>query len=601
MKIQLRYQRYFAVGVLWGFMLIGSLGATEQPVFKIDQIQQPVDAAYYIALKTVDPQIKAEAFIEIAGRYADLGQNEQAKRIFESLQALPLPKSKKVKIMTEVVVRLASLGHEAQAVKTVDLITQNTDRYIVVEYLFFELMKKNQFDYARQVIEKADGYQKKDGLVLSLIKAYAVDSQYERAENAAKQIKDMTYRDEAWVFLAADYAEKQQFKSALQTAEHISAYFAKQKALSMIAEQMVMAGQKREAVRVADQLDETMKGSVEGKTAWKLAMDGDFETAKITAQTIGSSLVRNQAYANIAIEMAIKREYDPALGLAQQIDEDDVRRSALGRIAKQMARDGEFEDAFSAAQAIDSEDDVAVLMPQIGGIFGTFSQSHYPLLLINQIQSDAVRYATLKQYVISYAGQNDFEKLNRVIQDIKQDSVREETLLYVFDRYMLIKKYDLAAKLLRLIQTPDARALRLSQLAEAVYRKGDQKQAAALWNEAVTVIRGQNDPFKQVTVLVVMARDYYDTQQVRESGRMMGYAWEAASKIPKTDDRLGEAYKAVALSYALIGERRKALGIIGDIHNQSEKMRALTVFPMIPLDDRQKKDEARQLQSVAQR
>ncbi len=253
------------------FALVVKVGQKEKA---LEIILETLQAARIIE----DPDAKATALFEVAGKYFEVGEKGKATEI---------------------------LSEALQTARTIESYSGKASALVDIAGKYAEM---GQFDKALRVARTIESYYMKASALAEIAGEYAKAEQFDQAIQVARAIKGY-YRDyfkaSALAEIVGEYARSGQFDQALQVARTIKEDFWKAFALTKIAEEFARAGQFDQALQIARSTENSFfKASASVKIADEYAKVGQFDQALQVAKTIKDNFWKASALAAIAVKYA---------------------------------------------------------------------------------------------------------------------------------------------------------------------------------------------------------------------------------------------------------------------------------------------------------
>jgi tetratricopeptide (TPR) repeat protein len=586
-------------------LIIGLIANTEArskkrniPPFQVHEIIYPVDAACYIAYSLDNQTQKAAALAEIASKYEELGQKEQAKNTTAALYKLNIPNSKRVRLLSDVTVKVAARGGFSQAISIADEITVTSDRDIVLEYLYYELEKLEMYKWAEDIVEKITSPLPRSVLFVKLAKIYADEKQIQKATQLANKI-DTIDRDKAIFEIIKALTKDKQFKDAYAMLDKFIEYTSKIEAKAYIAAQIALTGDIAKAKEAVQKEDPYVQELVYSSIAVRLAKNKKFQQAVDTAFSLQSPELKEQTLAAISVELAADENFQDSKMIVKSLNNRDLKDKAFINISKEHAKFGEFDDALATMGMVSDQSSINKELPNIAAIFGQKIETHYSLLLIKQLNPKSVRLASLKQYTINYAAQDKFNKLAKVINEIEDKKTKEETLSIVINNYMKQKKYILAKNCIALIEEPSLKAFNLIKIGKAFNSISKTKEFSVAISEAKSIIEELPQNSGKVDILIKIADIYFNLGQEKEGVQYIDKALDVAYSIRNNPKDSDKALTSVIVKYSSINQRIKGLNLINRLKDKNAKISALISYPTYLHKYKDKDRESGILRSIA--
>ena len=458
--------------------------------------RSPIDAMQY-------RPIKARALAEVAGKYAKLGEKEQAAELL------------------------------SQAVKAAIAVTdalRKADTLVEIAGGYAEL---GQFDQALQIVGTIQEAYFKGRALVVIAGKYTQADQFDRALQVTEAIEEPGLRSDALAVIVHRYVEAGQYDRALQLAQTMANDRVRQGVLADIANGYAKAGQQEEAASLLSE-------SKDGREAyWQ-------SEAEEKAETI-AGMARMYAEAGL---------YDPALQIATVIGDISEKAGALSDVAQKFAEVGQKEKAaevlfqtLEAAKAVEEKTDPALnMISDIALRYADIGQCHQAAeaaKLISEAQSR-------EQTVAEIAAKCETGQQEKAIT-----TPEEKTEPAITGIHAETDQYDQALQATRVMEDTSDKAEALLAIAHKYAEAGAEEKATEIFFQALQLANSIEDPWNpwvKVGVLTLIAGKYIEAGQYDQALTI--------TRTMKDDTPKTGVLAEVASKYAEAGAQEKAAELL---------------------------------------
>ncbi|MCP4051040.1 MAG: hypothetical protein GY730_10080 [bacterium] len=585
MKKELKIRNVFLVFIT-GIVILhsselcpGTVKNKNSPPLPVSSINSPVDCACYIAGTLSDPLKKARIYIDIIAKYAALGNKKMLKQLAVEINGLELSDSRKIRMLSEAAVKLSENGQFQQSLQTVDMIDSAGGKNIVLEYMFYVVLKLNMLDWAEQIADKVANKLQRDAMLVKLSQHYAEKKKFKKAEFTANKIQGLQ-RDIASYTIINSLIASKQFDKAQKKIDVVIDDELREVMLAGVAEGLSLDGQLERAGRITRTLPEPLQFRVIGRVAEYYAKNRRFDRALSIAESMQSSDVRSETLSKIALVMCDDNNFSDAVNIALSIKDQEIRRDTYIKIARKQAAMGEMDYSLETMGMIEDEKIKEKLMPELAGIYGKGAHSHYSLLIIKQMKPEHVKTEAVHNYVISFAKHGKFERIKKIVAEIKDKEKHDKTVSLIIDNYMKTMELDNAVKSVRLIYDPLLKYRKVAAIVKVMGKEGRTDFAYDILKNAVETIKNMKSPYEQVEGYIAIIDSYIKLKEKDTVRKLLHDALRVAKSIKKKDALRDRALGRIIIKLAESGERVRALRLLTEFSDKSEQIKVLYEFPV---------------------
>src|SRR3989442_177179 len=586
-----------------GEVKIGSSTFTElkdtivpQARLKAEAEASPLACALGVARTAEDVTVIAKLWLEIADKYAAVGQYDQV----------------------------------LQLVKTAGDATYGLSSQIINEHT-----GAGQYDQALQVAASIEDPPFKADMLAELASKYTEAGQVMLPNRAGWYTTERPVVPEnSRLRPLAPYSEEKAaeiLSQALQVANIIEDSYSKAGALVEITGKHIEAEQYDQALQLINTIEEpSFKADLLAQIATKYAEAEYYDQALQLVNTIEDPSSRAETLAAIANKYAQAGHYNHALKLANTIADFDLRVGVLIGIAEQYTaaeqqalmlpwlqpRMPTFqlsnEVAYAAINYFQEKawhilSQVNTDLPQIAGKYAEAGQYPQALQIANTITEVDLRAEVLAEIARAYAQTGHEKKAAellsqalKVANTIENVSSKGEVLAEIARKYAHAGHYDQALQIVSTIEDPSSKAGALAEMAQKCMEAGQTEKAAQVLSQVLEVAQTIEDPYAKAKALAGIAHKYTEAghyDQALQVAKAIGdapsaarvlagiahnyteagqpdHALQLASTIVDSGLR-AEALAEIARKYAHAGHYDQALQVATIIEDPSAKAQAL--------------------------
>jgi hypothetical protein len=236
-----------------------------------------------------------------------------------------------------------------------------------------------------------------------------------------------------------------------------------------------------------------------------LADQSKFESAYQMIDKVYNEKNKMQAFSTLCVSLAKKKQEENAFTIAEFITSDDVRLSTYTELAMVFASHSLIDASLSAVNKIQDTYISQKILIDVIEVLGTQTDYHYPLFIINQIDSEPLRFKALTAFVSSFSSIGSYDQCKKFIEPVSDPNLRNIANASMAKHFANRKMIDASKECVSLIDDQSLKCdtyFRLSEIAFSQSRRDDSVYYMKLLSETVSRI---SDPDIQLTAYVHLA------------------------------------------------------------------------------------------------
>ncbi len=531
----------------------------------IDQVQNSVDAAYWIAKDERNVSERIQQLKQIGMSYGYQGNLASTMQIADLVRR-QAPPSVMVKLSGDFAVSLLNGPNNGSAIAYINGIRDANEKNATIETLGTELLRRNQLTAALETAQLLNNTARRNRLLLDVVLAYAAKGQPEAAVNVVNLITDAS-KDEGLYAIAAAYAERQDIAKSSETATFISNLTLQQKAQVKLLSERAKSNNLDGIQAAIKQLGSpSAQQRVLQYVAQSYIQNNRFADAQIVLDTITFVDIREAILASMAIQYAVNREFELSEKTLSQITISNRGTAAFG-VAKVMAQDDNLDRAFELVNQLDASDRL-VYLPKLAGEFGKSSQILFTQLIIKQIDPLPLQYEAIEQFLTAMAISNTSPaKVVRYAKEITDPVVRDRVLTAIATHYLNQKNTDASSEAIQSIVSPSLRNEMDIKVALQLAPSDSIARLQRIESNLLTIPAGA-----RLVPLTQLSMSYHRVGQSEKAFQLLTIAAGIASTVT---DLPMEARLQLIDAYTQIGRYSSAIQAIQTLSQNSQKIAAL--------------------------
>jgi tetratricopeptide (TPR) repeat protein len=494
-----------------------------------------------------------ELLIELAARFAEIGQDNQALTIAKTRIKNTNERANALLVLTDLY-RLTGENEKAlQGLQVAKAMVLDKTLVFTRSGIVGKYAEIGQYDQALALAKTIDSDYEKAEAGLAIAQVYFKAGRYDRAFEVAQSLgvgtlaipqADLYPGAKLLVAIAQKHAEAGRYGLALEVTQAIPPADYRISALRAIARQYRSAGQKDKAAEVLSEAFKIAK-------AWSpIVYDG----AQILPGSNASLL------AELAGDRAELGRYDQAMQTVEAIGGKDYevadKAEALLKIATAHGRAGQTEQAaqvlsqaLQLSQTIKLPYQIANLLPITAIAHAEAGQYDKAIQAASSIGDAATKAKALLEMAGIYNRVGQKSQVNELLSQALQ-------VAQTIDGYSSTSWTDSTGR--RLYPQKIEMLVEISQ----IYRLAGQKaQAAQVLSQALQLSQTIEDSYERSATLAEIANSYRTIGPQEQVPEILSQALKEAQAIASLDDKVS-ALRHIADKYASVGQNNKAAEVL---------------------------------------
>jgi len=426
------------------------------------------------ALQSADlynPEKRLLHYLLIAWACADAGDLEEAERVLQRLQTIPLPSTKNL-IATLALLHLVFAVPD-EVIRIQKSLIDDSARRFICDHLF-------------QVAEDKTGNSDPKVLAVGIV----------------EDVGSYKERDRARVRIIRELSRRQRIEEALELVEEISDKALKEIALRIVAVALARHKRAEEALGLVEEIvDETRKKRAFRDIAVALAEQQHVEAALDVVRNASNDEWRDRMLHDVVVALcraeSIFENKEVALKIAYDIKDDYYRSTALSEIARAIRGQDVIEeteqilqDALSAAQNIVGNGHKSAAFSQVAEVLFYYDVEKSRQAVkkaqatAEKISGEYAKENALRRVSKTLAIQEDFDKALKVARTIDGSS-QEWALHEIAVAAAKLQNFEKALEIASDMDDVIIRSLALREVASALYSKEHRSKAREVLKSAL--------------------------------------------------------------------------------------------------------------------
>ncbi len=333
--------------------------------------------------------------------------------------------------------------------------------------------------------------------------------------------------------IAVQYAANGQYKQALEIVFTLPEKNSQAVVLAEIASYVPQNSQKQTLELLQNMLPHLQenypRNTVLKAIAIEYAASGEFKSALKIAQAIKDRYFKDKAITGIAIKYADMGNVDQAIRVIKTFNKVDSQNYQLMEITEQLAKQGKYNLAFQFVSTLKEECMQINALEEIWESSlerGKSDQVMKPILAINndRIKNELV-IRIIQNNIYDYFQRSITQQLLRlklgleIAQTIKEDDIKNNTLIKIAKEYVNIGRLDEALNLSQLTSDSNTKDKLLTELLEYYLTDKQLETALSLANKI-------QKPLVKVRYLTKIASNYHQAGQTEKASQLLSEALE---------------------------------------------------------------------------
>ncbi len=493
-------------------------------------IRHPLDSAYIVGTSLKNSDEKSILLKQIAVQYAMSNDPKIAFQIGLDIQKSFPGTPAATMVFPEIGAALAKKGQRNEAIALLNALKDNPAKPLTAEYIALSYIQQKHLDIAQAFINDVENNAKRTRLSLQLAESYASDGFFQKSDALLKEIAMSQSKNQSLASIAILAAKNQQLSRAEILAKEITDDDLQAQTLAEVVSIGGNNQQFQESMRIANSI---VSAKHRSKALAYLA--GGYAKHRLFADALSLSEMLNgeaKDIANARISKAFGElgEFESAENLLGKLQLQEYKFDSTMGIAKGYIQEGSYDKAVQSVENLKDDHFRSRGFIALGELLGTTQQFHYTQLLIRQFRPDEVKNQAFSRYTSTFVRHAAPSRVLRIVQEITDPSLRNETLSMVTDYYLNTGQFSHAKQAIAAISNIQSRHeayIKAAQTAQKSQNSLLAQEFLTIDSEAVSAI-GNGE--LQALCLSEIAIQWVALQQMSKAENTLEKAYDLVKK-----------------------------------------------------------------------
>jgi hypothetical protein len=496
-------------------------------------IRHPLDSAYLVCAAIKNNDEKASLMSQTAIQYALSGDYQIAVQIGFDLQKTFPDSPFSTLIFPEIGAAMAQKGQRNNIIAFMSKLKDTANKQLTAEYIALTYIQQRQLDIAQSFIREISNTTKRTRLLLQLSEAYANDSFFQKADLLLKEIPASQSKNQSLMTIAVLAAKGHQATLAQLLLMQVTDPEIQGQGLAEIVNIASSNQQFPESLRIANSIVPAKhRAKALAYLAGNYAKYRQFTDAWNLADGLNGE-AKDIANSRIAKELGELGEFQNAENTLIQIKSQEYRLDAIIGIAKGYVQEGNYDKAVQIVQDIGNETLRNKGLITLGKIMGTAQQYHYVQLLIRQFRPNDIKNQAFSRYVGNFMKHAAPSRVLRIVDEINDAQIRNDTLNTVTDYYLNSSQFNHAQQSISAISSAQKRHEAYLKASQMALKTQNTLLAQNFLNTDLdTTIPNMGDKPTRAMAMAEVAIQFVDLQQLSKAETVLDKAYDLIKGTP---------------------------------------------------------------------